>query len=146
MNLMLNTQILAPAAVLVAWSLVMMVWVVATRFPAFKAAGIDLTVAPPGGRYPDVEPTMPPRVNWVAHNYNHLMEQPTIFYPLVVILAITGAPDAAIWWAWAYTSFRILHSLWQTLVNTVPVRFLLFMCSNVCLLALSYFALRMTLG
>lgn len=146
MNLMLNTQILAPAAVLVAWSMVMTVWVVVTRFPAFKAAGIDLSEAPPGGRYPDVEPAMPPRVNWVAHNYNHLMEQPTIFYPLVVILAITGAPDAAIWWAWAYTGFRILHSLWQALVNTVPTRFALFMCSNVCLFALTWYALSMTLG
>lgn len=146
MTFTLNTEILAPAAVLVAWSLVMMLWTLATRMPAFKKAGVDLVAAPPGGRYVDVESAMPPKVNWIAHNYNHLMEQPTIFYPLVVILAIAGAPEAAVMWAWGYTGLRVLHSLWQALVNTVPVRFVLFLLSNVCLFALTYFALVATLG
>jgi hypothetical protein len=142
----LNTAILAPAAVLVAWSLVMLLWVVVTRFPAFRKQGIDLGTAPRGARYVDVEASMPPRVNWVAHNYNHLMEQPTIFYPLVAILAIAGAGENAVMWAWGYTGFRIAHSLWQALVNTVPVRFLLFLCSNICLFVLTFFALKLTLG
>jgi hypothetical protein len=146
MNVVLNTEILAPAAVLVSWSLVIFIWVIVTRFPAFKAQGIDLTTAPPGGRYADVEADMPPRVNWVAHNYNHLMEQPTIYYALVAILAIAGAGEAAVLWAWAYAILRILHSLWQILVNTIPVRFLLFCASNLCLFALAFLALRLTLG
>jgi hypothetical protein len=146
MNLLLNTAILAPAAVLASWSLLMLMWVMVTRFPAFKQAGIDLTVAPPGGRYPDVEADMPPRVNWVAHNHNHLMEQPTVFYALVAVLAIAGAPESAVAWAWGYTGARILHSLWQTLVNTVPVRLALFMLSNICLWVLAFHALKITLA
>ena len=142
----MNTEILAPAAVLVAWTLVMLLWTISTRFPAFKKAGIDLAVAPPGGRYVDVEGAMPPQVNWIAHNYNHLMEQPTIFYPLVVILAIAGGSDAAVNWAWGYTGLRIAHSLWQALVNKIPVRFALFFASSVCLMAMTYYALQATLG
>jgi len=146
MNLVANTAVLAPAAVLVAWSMVMVLWVVVTRFPAFGKAGVDLANAEPGGRYVDVEAIMPASVNWKAHNYNHLMEQPTIFYAVVCIIAIAGGSGAVVAWAWAYTGIRIAHSLWQSLVNTVPIRFALFACSNICLLVLSYHALRLTLG
>ena len=141
----MNTAILAPAAVLVAWTLVVLFWTVFTRFPAFKKAGVDLATAPPGGRYPDVEGAMPPRVNWVAHNHNHLMEQPTIFYLLVVILAIAGVGGSAVTWAWAYVGLRICHSLWQILVNTIPVRFGLFLLSTICLVVLACYALMATL-
>lgn len=146
MNVMLNTAILAPAAVLASWSLVILVWVLVTRMPAFKQAGVDLANAPPGGRYVDVEAAMPPRVNWVAHNYNHLMEQPTVFYALVAVLAIGGADDKVALWAWGYTGLRIVHSLWQALVNTVPIRFAIFLLSTVCLFVMAYHALRLTLS
>ena len=146
MDFLMNTTILVPAAVLVAWSMVMMLWVVVTRFRAFGEAGVDLANAEPGGRYVDLEATMPAKVNWKAHNFTHLMEQPTIFYAVVCIIAIAGGSGAVVAWAWAYTFIRIAHSLWQSLVNTVPIRFALFVGSNVCLLVLSYHALSLTLG
>lgn len=141
----MTSSILAPAAVLVAWSMVMTLWVMLTRFPAFAKAGVDLTQADPGARYGDVEPMMPARVNWKSHNYTHLMEQPTLFYALVCIIALAGGSGTMLMWAWGYTGLRILHSLWQALVNTVPVRFALFLGSNICLFALTYQALRLTL-
>ena len=146
MDFLMNTTILAPAAVLVAWSMVMMLWVVVTRLRAFGEAGVDLANAEPGGRYADLEATMPAKVNWKAHNFTHLMEQPTIFYAVVCIIAIAGGSGAVVAWAWAYTVIRIIHSLWQSLVNTIPIRFALFVGSNVCLLVLSYHALSLTLG
>lgn len=146
MDFLMNTTILAPAAVLVAWSMVMMLWVVVTRFRAFGEAGVDLANAEPGGRYADLEATMPAKVNWKAHNFTHLMEQPTIFYAVVCIIAIAGGSGAVVAWAWAYTVIRIIHSLWQSLVNTIPIRFALFVGSNVCLLVLSYHALSLTLS
>ncbi len=151
MDFLMNTTILAPAAVLVAWSMVMILWVVVTRFRAFGEAGVDLANAVPGGRYVDLESTMPAKVNWKAHNFTHLMEQPTIFYAVVCIIAIAGASGAVVSgavvaWAWAYTFIRIAHSLWQSLVNTVPIRFALFVGSNVCLLVLTYHALILTLS
>ncbi|MDA9297462.1 MAPEG family protein [Pseudomonadales bacterium] len=146
MDFLMNTTILAPAAVLVAWSMIMMLWVVVTRLRAFGEAGVDLANAEPGGRYADLEATMPAKVNWKAHNFTHLMEQPTIFYAVVCIIAIAGGSGAVVAWAWAYTVIRIIHSLWQSLVNTIPIRFALFVGSNVCLLVLSYHALSLTLS
>ena len=146
MSNFVDTGMLAPGAALVAWTLVMTVWVVLTRFPAFKQVGLDLSEAAPGARYPDVEPMIPAQVNWKAHNLNHLMEQPTVFYPVIVILALVGGGSAAnVYWAWAYVGLRIAHSLWQSLVNTVPVRFALFTASSICLAALAIDAVRNTL-
>lgn len=145
MNIMINTQILGPAAVLIIWSLLMLLWVVVTRFPAFNKAGLDLASADPGARYQDVEAALPPSVNWKSHNFTHLMEAPTLFYAVVMILAIApGEGQYSIAIAWGYVGARIMHSLWQALVNTVPVRFALYALSTLCLLALAIDAVRIT--
>lgn len=94
----------------------------------------------------DVDSELPPRANWPAHNYMHLMEQPTLFYALVVILALAGGGPLDAGLAWAYVLLRIAHSLWQGLVNTVPVRFMLFALSTLVLVALAIRALVLTLG
>lgn len=83
-------DLLAPAAVLVLWTLVMLLWAVSLRLPAMKALGSDLSKAAPGGRGQDLDGRVPGPVQWPAHNYNHLHEQPTLFYALVAILAILG--------------------------------------------------------
>ena len=88
---------------------------------------------------------MPDKVNWVSHNYTHLMEQPTLFYAAVAVLALAGDTSAVNTnLAWAYCILRVLHSLWQGLVNMVPVRFLLFLASSLCLLVLAINAVRLT--
>ena len=140
-------SILGPAAVLVLWTLVVLVWLVATRFPAFAKAGVDVKNTQPGGRYVDVEAGMPAKVNWVSHNYTHLMEQPTIFYAVVAILAIAGDTSAvSLGAAWAYVGLRIVHSLWQGLVNIVKVRIVIFSLSTLCLWVLAINAVRITLS
>ena len=142
----MQTSILAPAAVLVAWSLVMLLWTAATRFPALAKSGIDLKTAPPGGRGQDLEGVVPASVQWKSHNYTHLMEQPTIFYATVMILAITGAvTPLLVTLAWSYTGIRVVHSLWQSTVNKVNIRFLLFLLSTVCLTILAVHALLATI-
>lgn len=143
----MNSPILAPAAVLILWSIIMLVWLALTRLPAMAKAGIDLKTAPPGGRGIDLEPVLPAKLNWISHNYTHLMEQPTLFYAVVGILAIAGAGsgiNATL--AWGYAGLRIVHSIWQALVNITSIRFLLFSLSTICLLILAINALRVTLG
>ena len=138
--------ILGPAAVLVLWSLVVLLWVTSTRFPAFAKAGINIANTPRGARYADVEQNMPAKVNWVSHNYTHLMEQPTLYYAVVLVLAVAGDTSGlSTGLAWAYCSLRIVHSLWQGLVNTIPIRFLLFLLSSLCLAALAIRAVMLTL-
>jgi len=140
------SPILGPAAVLVLWSLVVLLWMTSTRFPAFAKAGINVANTPRGARYADVEQNMPAKVNWVSHNYTHLMEQPTIFYAAVVILALAGdgsGINAAM--AWAYVGIRIVHSIWQATVNIISVRITLFTLSTLCLWVLAINAVRATL-
>lgn len=143
----MNSPILAPAAVLILWSMVILVWMAGTRLPAMSKIGMDLSKAPPGGRGVDIDPNVPPTVAWKSHNYAHLMEQPTLFYATVGILALAGAGAGLnTTLAWAYVGLRILHSLWQVLVNTIPIRFGLFLLSSICLFALAINAVRATLG
>ena len=142
----MSSPILAPAAVLVAWTLLIMLWMIVTRFPGLQKAGLDLGSAQPGIRYQDVEAAVDQRVNWKSHNYTHLLEQPTLFYATVAILALAGAGEGVnVTLAWAYVGLRIVHSLWQTLVNTLPVRICLFALSSTVLIVLAVNALRATL-
>jgi hypothetical protein len=142
----MQAQILAPAAVLVLWTLAMLSWLAATRLPPlFKQPG-GLAAAKRGGRGQDLEGVLPDSVQWKSHNYTHLLEQPTLFYATVAILAILGAEQLDVRLAWAYVVLRIVHSLWQALINTVPVRFTLFNLSTVCLLVLAVRAAMLACG
>ena len=141
----MDSPILAPAATLVLWSLFMLMWVIVTRFPAFAKAGLTLDKAEPGMRYQDVESTLPANVNWKSHNYTHLMEQPTLFYATVAILALAGEGDGLnLTLAWIYVGLRMCHSLWQALVNTIPVRVVLFASATTVLIIMAVNAVRAT--
>jgi hypothetical protein len=141
----MQAQILAPATVLVMWSILMFFWMAATRFPALKRAGIDLGKGKPGGRGQNLDGVLEDHVQWKAHNYIHLMEQPTLFYATVVMLAILGPHPHDTIFAWAYVAIRIVHSIWQSTVNRVPVRFALFFLSTLCLLVLALHAAKLAL-
>ena len=129
--------LLGPVVVLVAWTLVMMVWMAATRLPAMRKAGIQLNRR--GGRGQDLESIVPPEVQWKAHNYMHLTEQPTIFYAIIFALILMGASGmpSSIWLAWGYTVLRIGHSMIQVTTNIVRYRFSLFLLSSLCLFGLT---------
>ena len=134
--------ILGAAAVLGLWS-VLMFFIYAVRLVSTGAKVGDL---PAGFRGPDADSETPDQVKWTRHNYEHLMEQPTLFYAMVIILAVVGDTSAASYYAaWIYTGARILHSLWQMQVNTVPVRFMLFAISTLALLMLCVHAVMFTL-
>ena len=137
----MSMPILAPAAALIIWSLIMLHWMLATRLPALAKLKLppDKTV---GGRGSDLDGVLPPQTQWKAHNYIHLMEQPTLFYAVVIILAVLGqGAGLNLWLAWVYVGLRVAHSLWQSMVNTIPVRLTLFALSTVALLILSINAL-----
>ena len=137
-------QMLAPAAVLIAWSLLILFWMAFTRLPALSKAG-GLGAAKPGGRGQDLEGVIPDKINWKSHNYAHLMEQPTLFYAASVIIALLGASALDTVFAWIYVAMRIVHSIWQATVNVVKIRFLLFIASTIALIYLAYRALALTL-
>jgi hypothetical protein len=129
------SPILQPVVTLVLWTFVMWAWLYATRIPAIQASGRamdpDMTAA-------DLNAVIPARVRWKADNYNHLHEQPTLFYAVAVTLAVTGAGAGLnLWLAWAYVAIRVVHSLVQALGNVILARWAVFMTGSVVLLALS---------
>jgi hypothetical protein len=135
-----HSPILAPVVALVAWSLVMWLWMYARRIPAMRAAKID-TMNLVGGSAADLRAAIPARAQWPADNYNHLMEQPTLFYAIALTLALLGwGGGLNCMIAWAYVGLRVLHSIVQVTVNRVIVRFAIFTLATSCLIALTLHA------
>ncbi|PTS88167.1 MULTISPECIES: MAPEG family protein [unclassified Caulobacter] len=125
----MNTMI-APVMALVGWSLLIWLWMYARRIPAMLKAGIK----PQDAAFPGSLDVLPAGARQAADNYNHLMEQPTIFYAAALAIAVAGHADGwAVHFAWVYVGLRVLHSLVQVTVNIVNLRFLLFALSTITL-------------
>lgn len=130
-----NTQLIAPVIALIAWSMIVWVWMYATRLPAIFKAKMKMDPNSPRGQQMS---QLPADVRWKADNYMHLMEQPTIFYALAISLSILNVGDGInLQLAWAYVALRVIHSLIQAITNNIEHRFLVFMLSNIPLFALT---------
>ena len=130
-----SSAILQPVVALVAWTMLMWLWMYLTRIPAIQKAKMRLDPEAVNGVQMS---TLPARVRWKADNYNHLMEQPTIFYAAALALALLGDASAlSVGLAWAYVGIRVVHSLFQALVNKIEVRFAIFVLGSLVLLALA---------
>ena len=128
---------LQPVVALLLWTSVVWIWMYALRIPALQAnKAIDLNNWV-GGTGKQLDDALPPKVQWAAHNYNHLHEAPVGFYAVMLCFAVLGeSPALVTGLAWAYVGLRIAHSLVQILWNKVTVRFTLFAVSSLCLIAL----------
>jgi hypothetical protein len=133
---MIGMEILKPVAVLAAWTMVMWLWMYVTRIPAMNKAKIDIGSLT-GGTGKNLDDLLPGKVQWIAHNYNHLHEAPTVFYAVALALAMIGQGDGLnATLGWTYVGLRITHSLVQALWNRITVRFLLFVLSSIPLIML----------
>jgi hypothetical protein len=132
------STILQPVVVLVLWSMVMWAWLYATRIPAMQKAKVALD---PTLTTAELSARLPPAVRWKADNYNHLMEQPTVFYAAALVLAVAGQGDGLnAMLAWGYVVLRIVHSLIQATANVIMLRFIVFMLASLVLVALAVHA------
>ena len=123
---------LLPVLALIIWSLLIWVLLYVRRIPAMTKAGIspDSAKSPNG----DWKASLPLRVEAAAHNYNHLMEQPTIFYAFMFWAALTqNMGQGILYLAWAYVGLRVIHSLIQVSTGPVMIRFGIFSLSTLCL-------------
>lgn len=133
---MIGMDILQPVVALLAWTMVMWVWMYATRIPAMNKAGIDAKNLV-GGEGSSLRAHLPDTVSWKADNYNHLHEAPTLFYAVAIVLAIIAQGDGFnTTLAWAYVGLRVAHSIVQATFNRVIIRFALFALSSLVLIAL----------
>ncbi len=131
----MHHQIIAPVIALVLWSFVMWAWMYATRIPAIVRNKLVYDPQRPNAEFLN---QIPASARWKADNLNNLMEQPTLFYAVVLSLAILGVESGAdVILAWAYVAIRVAHSLVQALVNIIALRFSLFVIGSLALLALT---------
>lgn len=122
---------LTPVLALVVWTCLMWFWMYALRLPAFSKYGIKPDDARHPGTYSE---KLPASVRSAADNYNHLHEQPTLFYAIMIFAALTGGMDPlSLIAAWAYVGLRVVHSFVQIVIGTVALRFLVFAASSFCL-------------
>jgi hypothetical protein len=129
-----NQALLLPAVALAGWTFVMWTWMYLTRIPAIRKAKLQLDPNVPRG---EQMATLPPEVRWKADNYNHLFEQPTLFYPVAIVLALVpGSGSLELGLAWGYVGLRVVHSVFQATINKIEVRFVLFFLSSLVLLAM----------
>jgi len=125
--------LIAPIIALVLWTLVVWLWMYAKRIPAIQQAKLDPQAA---ARTRTLD--LPPEVMWVSDNYNHLMEQPTIFYAAAFAAQLANQADGTnVALAWIYVALRVVHSLIQCTVNIVTLRFSVFTLSTIALAALA---------
>jgi hypothetical protein len=130
----MNSTILTPVLALILWTFVIWLWMYATRLPAMRSAGIDPARIKRKG---DLDP-LPVAVQQIADNYNHLHEQPTVFYALAFYTHLAGVADPTyVALAWAYVGLRVAHSLIQCTWNFVPVRFFVFSASTIVLIVIA---------
>ena len=126
----MNDLILQPVILMGLLSFVMMLWMYATRIPASKEIekkGVNLQDLSHPSKLGGVFPS---KVERVADNYNHLFEQPTVFYALsFVIWALNMTDSIYLICAWLYFVIRLVHSVFQATLNLVWVRFGLFIFS-----------------
>jgi hypothetical protein len=126
-------SMVGPVLALVGWTFVLWFWMYATRIPAMRRARIDMDEL----RRTGAKMTLPPEVARVADNYNHLHEQPTVFYALALAAEVGGAVDpVSVGLAWGYVGARVVHSLVQGTVNIIPLRFSVFAVGTFVLMAL----------
>ena len=130
----MDNAILTPVLALITWTLIVWAWMYATRIPAMTAANIDANDA----QHPGSLNSLPSNVRAIADNYNHLHEQPTVFYALAFYSVLAGSADGLmVNLAWAYVVLRVVHSIVQNVIHTVMLRFGVFALSSLVLIVMT---------
>jgi hypothetical protein len=116
---------LAAMLIMAGWHFIMFIWLYATRIPAMAAAKLKPTKM----QREDLD-NLPSWAQRPRQNYNHLAEAPTSFYGATLAIALLGLADPLnAYLALGYVALRIVHSLFQSLIDYVPLRFFIFTAS-----------------
>ncbi|WP_286270452.1 MAPEG family protein [Thalassotalea hakodatensis] len=127
-------KILQPIIIMGLHTLIITIYMFITRISAMK----KLKIHPEKGQdTSNLKLLLPAEVNRISNNYNHLFEQPTLFYAVVLLIALLGHVDTlSVICAWSYVAVRVIHSLIQITIDRVLIRFYLFLFSWLILAAM----------
>ena len=136
------SPILAPVVALVAWTLIVMLWMVVSARRARSRRWASRSAPSRAARAAsNLDGKAPDEAQWKSHNYNHLMEQPTIFYAIALTLALMDIGGGINYWlAWGYVGLRVVHSIVQAPSTSSRSGFPLFVLASLCLLGLTVHA------
>jgi len=85
----------------------------------------------------ELRPNLPDTKRYITDNHNHLFEQPTVFYAIVIYIYLVQHADSLhIMLAWTYVVFRVIHSLVHVTTNNVSIRASVFVLSLICLISM----------
>jgi hypothetical protein len=127
-------NIMTPVLALIVWTFAIWCWMYATRISVIRSARLDVARLKRKG---DLD-ALPDEVQQIADNYNHLHEQPTIFYALAIYSHLVGVDDGLnVALAWLYVALRVAHSIVQCTSNVVIVRFGIFVASTLVLMLIT---------
>ena len=127
------SPILAPVVALAGWTIVVLFWGLLARGSEMKRVGIDL-MTQRGSTPGNMDGVLADTAQWKMHNYNHLTEQPVLFYAICIVIALAGAGAGLnVALAWGYVGLRIAHSLVQGTSNIIRYRVALFVLSTLLL-------------
>ena len=124
--------ILYPMFLVITLSGILFLLLAATRLPSIIKYFGKLQAAK---HSEDLRPNLPTAARNITDNYNHLFEQPTLFYALVTYIYLMQHVDTIhLYLAWFYAALRIAHSVIQISSNNVSYRALVFIGSGACLM------------
>ena len=125
-------EILYPMLAMILLSSSIIVALAVTRIPLIIKHFGNLQ----GAKHSDEDrPRLPSRLRNITDNYNHLFEQPTLFYALIIYIYLMEHSDTLhIQLAWGYVALRGMHSLAQVTTNNVSIRAPVFVVASLCLI------------
>ena len=79
------------------------------------------------------------RLERPARTFNNLMQVPTLFYVVcLLMLVMKEADEAQVVLAWTFVGLRAIHAAVYILVNSIPYRFAVWVSSFITLLVIWY--------
>ena len=127
-------SILNPMLAMMAWSGLIVAILLMTRMPVVIKQWGDLQFAKHSD---ELRPKMSEKFRYITDNYNHIFEQPTLFYAVLIYIQLAGTTNQTnISLAWAYVFLRVVHSLIQLTSNNVSWRAASFATSSLILMAI----------
>ena len=125
---MSQAALLMPVFVLILWTFII------TLIMAYGRVRFTKNPQKDAAHTRDLKGLLPAWVERTSDNYNHLFEQPTVFYAIsFVIWGLNHTDSIHLYCAWIYVVIRIIHSILQATINLVWFRFSLFILSWIAL-------------
>lgn len=125
-----DVSILKPVLVQAGLTFFLLFWMGKERFAAVRGGNVQRTD-------PGVRPVWTGRAGVVSNAFHNQLEVPMLFYVVVILSLMTGAADQTMTaLAWGYAAARLVHAAIHTTYNKIPHRFLVFIVSNLVLVAM----------